>query len=103
MERLMATVDGLSQTLVELTGELRRTNESVQKMTLDVALLDQQVGTHAKEIYAGDNSSRIRTLELHVKGLYALFGFIAVTLGGQLLALLSHWPHVFSGSGAGKP
>lgn len=91
MERVLATVENLSTTLGHLTVELRKTNDNVQAMTVKMALQEVKVDTHAKEIFTGDSSSRIRTVELHIKGLYTCSGFIALTLGGMILATLSRW------------
>lgn len=91
VERLCGTVEQMSQTVGELVTELRTTNNSIQRQTLDIARLDMTVTGHQREIYTADNLSRIRALELHVKGLYALCVFIATVLGGQLAAILAHW------------
>jgi hypothetical protein len=99
LERLVATVENVCNSLAEVTVELRATNESVNKMSLDLALMGQTVDNHGKEIFAGDNSSRIRTLEMQMRGVFALGGFIALTLGGNLLAILSH---SLFGFGVGK-
>lgn len=99
MERLVVTVENVCSNLAEATVELRATNESVNRMSLDLALMGQKVDNHGKEIFTAENSSRIRTLEMQMRGVFALGGFIALTLGGNLLAILSH---SLFGFGVGK-
>lgn len=98
MERLVTTVEDVVKSVGELTAEMRTTNKTIEGMNLQLALMGKTVDSHGKEIFAGDNSSRIRTLELQVKGLFALTAFVAVALGGQFLAILSPW-HIVSGVG----
>lgn len=98
VERLVTTVEDVVKSLGELTTEMKATNKTIEAMNLQLALLGKTVDNHGREIFAGDSSSRIRTLEQQVKGLFALVAFVAVVLGGQFLALLSPW-HIVSGAG----
>ncbi len=93
---LVANGNSLCRSLDRLTEELKRTNESVQGLTSDQRVMRMEVERVKAEIFAPDSSSRIRTCELHIRGLYAVGIFIAAGIAGELLVILSHWS-VFTG------
>lgn len=82
---LAAAVERLTKELEGVTVELRRTNDAVKEHNAEARLQRDRMDRIAGEVWAGDNSSRIRTLELHIRGLYALVGFVALTIAGRLL------------------
>jgi hypothetical protein len=89
---LFEKVDRLLSGVERMTEELRHTNQAVADLTFSVRSQDERMGRLQRELYTQDDSSRIRTLELRVKGLYAVCLFIAAGMLGQFLAGLYHWP-----------
>lgn len=81
---LTALVEKLTGELKEVTGELRHTNETVQAMHSEAMLSRERLDVIGREIFTVDNASRIRTLEQQIRGLFALVGFLCLTLATRL-------------------
>lgn len=88
---LASTVERLTEELKEVTQELRRTNESVQAQQTEARLVRERVDQIGREIWDRYNTSRVQSLELHVKGLYALVGFLVLTVAGRLAPVVYHF------------
>ncbi len=95
MEEKLASVgtslEHLTHSLDTLVQELRVTNNNVQQLTLSQARLEERVSRAGGELWTSDNGSRIRTLELHVKGIYVALGGLGFGIAGELWAILSNW------------
>ena len=88
---LASMVERQTQELKEVTVELRRTNDNLNAMSADARLDRERMGRLSGEVWAPDNSSRIRTLELHVKGLYALVGVLVTTVVARIAPAVIHF------------
>jgi hypothetical protein len=89
---LVDRVGTLLTSVDRMTEELRHTNESVTGLHFAVRAQDESLARMRRELYTADDASRIRGLELRVKGLFTVCGFIAMWMLGQFLAGLLHWP-----------
>lgn len=88
---LTTLVEHLTDGLKEATSELRRTNDSVQTLRSQSELFRERMDNMSREVWDKNNASRIQSLELHVKGLYALVLFIATAVAGKLAPDLFHY------------
>lgn len=88
---LASNVERMTEQLREVTHEMRRTNETVQAQQMEARLDRERMGTISREIWTRDNSSRIRSLELHVKGIQAMLGFLLLTVLGRLAPSIIHF------------
>jgi chromosome segregation ATPase len=88
---LAQRVGQLTAELEKVTTELRRTNDTVTAQQTEARLVRERLEWISSEVWDGQKASRIRTLELHVKGLYALVGFVVLTVAGKLAPTIFHF------------
>jgi hypothetical protein len=88
---LIQTVEKLAENVTMVTDEMRRTNETVQRLHTDATVQKEKLDAISREIWTVDNSSRIRVLELKITGLFAMVGFLVLTVAGRLAPAMFHY------------
>lgn len=81
---LTAVVENLATQVERVTQELRHTNETAQTQYAAFCVLKDQADRLNREIWTSDGASRLRTVELHIKGLYSMVGFVILLILGKL-------------------
>lgn len=97
MEEKLASVETSMQHLTRsvdaLVQELRVTNTNVQQLTLAQARLDERAERLAGELWTPDNGSRVRMMELHIRGLYVAVAALWTGIGAEMWTILGNWKH----------
>jgi chromosome segregation ATPase len=88
---LSSSVDRLTSELEKVTTELRRTVDAMNAQQTEARVVRERLERLTGEVWDKDNASRIRTLELHIKGLYGLVGFLCLTVAGRLAPTIFHF------------
>ncbi len=92
---LCEKVDRLTDSVFECTSELRAQASRAAARDTEMKLFEDRLDRIMREVYTGDNASRIRVLELHVRGLYALVAFLCISIAGKYLPLV--WGAIVAG------
>jgi hypothetical protein len=85
---LVQTVEKLADNVTTVTDEMRRTNETVQRLHTDATVQKEKIDAMAREIWTMDNASRIRVLELKVAGVFWFLGVLTTVLMGKFAPMI---------------